>query len=46
MSDESLTYSYWIINDNIEIIFLDFLINDFLDLRGLWLGRQCAENST
>jgi len=25
---------------NIEIIFLDFLKNDFLDLRGLWFGRQ------
>jgi len=27
-------------NVNIEIAFLDFLENDFLDLRGLWFGRQ------
>jgi len=26
--------SYWIMNVNIEIVFLDFLKNDFLDLRG------------
>jgi len=25
---------------NIEIVFLDYLKNDFLDLRGLWFGRQ------
>jgi len=25
---------------NIEIVFLDFLKNDFLDLRGLWFGRR------
>jgi len=35
-----LTYSYWIMSVNIEIVFLDFLKNDFLDLRGLWFGRQ------
>jgi len=36
----SLTYSYWIINVNIEIVFLDFLKNDFLDLRSLWFRQQ------
>jgi len=24
----------------IELVFLNFLKNDFLDLRGLWFGRQ------
>jgi len=27
-------------NVNIEIVFLDFLKNDFLDVRGWWFGRQ------
>jgi len=27
-------------NVNNEIIFLNFLKNHFLDLRGLWFGRQ------
>jgi len=27
-------------NVYIEIVFLDFLKNDFLDLHGLWFGRQ------
>jgi len=25
---------------NIKIVFFDFLKNNFLDLRGLWFGRQ------
>jgi len=27
-------------NANIEIVLHDFLKNNFLDLRGLWFGRQ------
>jgi len=31
---------------NIGIVFLDFLKNNFLDLHGLWLGRQkCVHKS-
>jgi len=38
-----LTYSYWIINVNIVIVFLDFLKYEFLNLRSLWFLQQ---NST
>jgi len=31
---------------NIEIVFRDFLKNNFLDLRGLWFGRHCSLNYT
>jgi len=41
----SLPYSYYVMYVcnmyvNIEIVFLDFLKNDFLNLRGLWFERQ------